>query len=364
MRAAIPHSLAFMPQLHGLRALCILAVIYTHYLTEKYWLFDIYWGGLGVRCFFVLSGFLITSILIRESDEAASFKSMYVIFISRRAFRLYPILLVALIAGALLGIDAVRDGFLWHVTYLTNFYVVRNGAWGDPVGPLWSLAVEEQFYLFWPFVIYLVPRRLLPTLFLGLVAAAPIFRLAWRSAGFGDFGAWVLPPACFDSLAMGALLALYRERKEVIRLIGLAGICLWWALALSPSGKLSFLMEAGARDTAAAMVFAWTIARAASGFGGLAGKMLTSTALQYIGATSYGIYVLHAFVPYYFESLGVSHFLPHWLVKLISLGITIVLASISWHLLERPVMRWGQQLINRWNLLRQIDPVATPRGDA
>ncbi|WP_456770919.1 acyltransferase family protein [Bradyrhizobium sp. USDA 4448] len=105
-----------------------------------------YWGRLAVQCFFVLSGFLITSILIRESETASSFRPIYVSFISRRALRLYPLLLVTLTVCAVLGINVVRDGFLWHVTYLTNLYVINVDTWPNPVSPLWSLAVEEQFY--------------------------------------------------------------------------------------------------------------------------------------------------------------------------------------------------------------------------
>lgn len=354
--AAVPHSLAFMPQLHSLRALCILAVIYTHYFAENRWPLGIFWGGLGVRCFFVLSGFLITSILIRESDAASSFKSMYVSFILRRGFRLYPVLLVTLVASAILGISAVRDGFLWHVTYLSNFYVIRLGAWPGPAAPLWSLAVEEQFYLFWPFIIYFGPRRLLPALLPVVIAAAPIFRLGWRFAGLGDFGAWVLPPANFDALAIGAMLALYKERNKTIWLmVGLTGLSIWLTLVWSPVGGWSIFVDSTAADSAAAMVFAGVIAHLAKGIGGLLGKTLDSSVLRYVGTISYGIYVLHGFVPYYLESLGVPNFLPHSLFKLISIGTTIALASMSWHFLERPVMRFGQRAIGRRKVPEELE---------
>ncbi|GLR91069.1 acyltransferase [Bradyrhizobium iriomotense] len=339
-----------------------MAVIYTHHLTEKYWLFGIYWGRLGVQCFFVLSGFLITSILIRESETASSFRPIYVSFISRRAFRLYPLLLVTLTVCAVLGINAVRDGFLWHVTYLTNLYVIKVDAWPGPVSPLWSLAVEEQFYLFWPFVIYFTPRRLLPALLIVFIAAAPAFRLIWRAEGLGDFGAWVLPPAYFDSLAMGALLALYKKRTEVLWLAGLAGTCIWLILALMPPDSQTFFAQAAPEDTAAAMIFAWVIARASTGFHGMAGNILNNSALQYIGAISYGIYVLHGFVPYYLETHGLTDFLPHWLSKLTSVGLTIILASISWHVLERPVTRLGQSALDRWKLRLRVEPGASPHG--
>src|SRR5262245_15048430 len=116
------HSLVFMPQINSLRAIAIFAVIYDHYVPENYWVFGIPWGALGVRLFFVLSGFLITSMLLRDVDKGPSFRSVYVAFLSRRALRLYPILLVTLVVATIVGIGPVRDTFLWHVVYLTNFY--------------------------------------------------------------------------------------------------------------------------------------------------------------------------------------------------------------------------------------------------
>ena len=346
MKANGSHSLVFMPQLHSLRALAILAVMYTHYLPEKYWIFGIYWGGLGVRCFFVLSGFLITSILLRESSAAPSFKPLYLTFISRRAFRLYPILLITLVAGAALGIEAVRETFLWDLTYLTNFYVIKINDWPGAVAHLWSLAVEEQFYLVWPFVIFFVPRHLLPTVLFSLIAVSPIFRLAWSSAGLGDFGAWVMPPACFDALAMGALLALFKAERRLIGVVGLVGFCLWLAVTFSPIGRLWFVANAEIALTAVSMIFVWVIARAAVGFAGLAGRILRSRVLQYVGTISYGMYVLHGFVPYYVDLVGVNHVLRWSQSTMLAFATTFLMASVSWHILEQPMMRWGRRLID------------------
>lgn len=257
----------------------------------------------------------------------------------------------------------VREGFLWHVTYLTNLYVIKIDGWPGPVSPLWSLAVEEQFYLFWPLVIYFTPRRLLPAVLIFFIAAAPIFRLIWRTAGLGDFGAWVLPPAYFDSLAMGALLALYK-RTEVVWLAGLGGTCIWLILALAPSDGQTFLAQAAPESTAAAMMFAWIIARASTGFRGIAGNILNNPALQYIGAISYGIYVLHGFVPDYLETNGITDFFPRWLFKLTSVGLTVILASISWHVLERPVTRLGLSALDRWRPRLRVESGARPHGEA
>jgi peptidoglycan/LPS O-acetylase OafA/YrhL len=265
---------------------------------------------------------------------------------SRRALRLYPILLLALLVGGILRIEPVRETFLWHVTYLTNVYIVKLGSWPGSVSHLWSLAVEEQFYLFWPLVIFFLPRRMLPAILIILIASALIFRLAWRAAGLGDLGAWVLLPGSLDALAMGALLALLKEgARRPIDLIGLVGLCLWLAATQSRFGGWWIVLDGEIAATAGAMAFVWVIARASEGFDGIAGKILGSRALQYIGAVSYGIYVLHNFVPLYLLRLGVRPYLRSWQFTLLCVATTILLASFSRHFFERPIMRAGRRRI-------------------
>jgi peptidoglycan/LPS O-acetylase OafA/YrhL len=247
------------------------------------------------------------------------------------------------VAAAALGFEPVRKAFLWHVTYLTNFYIVKINAHPLSATHLWTLAVEEQFYLVWPFIIFFLPRRLLPVMLIGLIASSLIFRLLWRYAGLGDFGAWYLPPGSFDALAMGAFLALYKRKAQLIKVIGVIGFSIWLATTVSArvSGGSWLISGAGVASTAAAMVFTLTIARAAEGIGGIAGKILNNTWLQYIGAISYGIYVLHSFV---FDALGNTGVRFRWHV-LLSLGICILLASLSWHFFERPIARAGRRRI-------------------
>jgi peptidoglycan/LPS O-acetylase OafA/YrhL len=338
------HSLPLMPQLDSLRAVAILAVLYTHYLPEKYWAFGVYWGELGVRLFFVLSGFLITSVLLRDLENSRSLKSTYFAFVSRRALRLYPVLLVALIVAAAVDVGHIRETFFWHAAYLTNFYIVKIDAWPSVVPHLWSLAVEEQFYLLWPIVIFFLPRRFIPSALIVLIVTSLAFRLAWHSAGLGDLGAWVLTPGSFDALAMGALLVFFKRVPMLFAVLGLVGLGLW-LLMKSPWHESNwFLDKSEISFTAAAMFFVWIISRAAVGFGGIAGKVLDSKALQYIGTMSYGIYVLHGFVPYAL----MPWLRGGWQFHLLEMASTVLLASLSWHLLERPIMRVGRAKIADW----------------
>src|SRR4029450_13372172 len=144
------NALKYMQQLDGLRAMAVLAVLWTHYLPEEDWLFGVYWGGFGVRLFFVLSGFLITGILLKsrqyvmQGPQPAAFALRP--FYSRRLLRIFPLYYTTLAVTALMAIPPVRETMVWHITYLSNVYFSIQGRFHGPIRHFWSLSVEEQFY--------------------------------------------------------------------------------------------------------------------------------------------------------------------------------------------------------------------------
>jgi peptidoglycan/LPS O-acetylase OafA/YrhL len=338
-----------MPQLDSLRAFSVFAVIYCHYVPADYWPFGVNLAPLGVRCFFVLSGFLITSILLRDFTATPSFKAVYPAFIARRALRLYPILLVVLLVTALLDVPRTRETLVWNMLYLTNFYMATLQTWPEAIGHLWSLAVEEQFYLFWPLVLFAVPRRYLPPIIVALVLIAPLFRLLWRVFDLSFVGAEVLTPTAFDALGLGALLALYRHDRVLIGTIGAAGAVGWllttalWTYGILPGqwGTLMYFVS----QTAAAMVFVWVVQRLADGVPGIAGKIIGFPVFVYLGTISYGIYILHQFSPYLLGRVPIS--LPVGQYYAVCVIITVGLAALSWHLLELPIMRAGRRWLRK-----------------
>lgn len=334
--------LPLMPQLDGLRALAVLAVLYTHFVSEQYWLFGIYWGALGLRLFFVLSGFLITSLILREKPP---FRTAYVAFLLRRALRLYPILLITLSVAAVLNLTAVRETFFWHAAYLTNFYVAMSDTWPGSTSHLWSLAVEAQFYLLWPFVLFFLPRRYLTATMVFLILGSLAFRLLWGSLEISHLGGWVLPIGCFDALALGSLLAI--SRKWVMP-VGIAGLLIW--LTTNEAWFGWGLWNTQISITGAAMFFALVVSLAARG---VAWSGLNNAILQYVGTISYGIYVLH---------LPVWHYIGHK-SALLALCLTMGLAAFSWHVLEQPIIRYGRKFTLRGQTV--IAPhLAAPRGAA
>ena len=143
------------------------------------------WGEWGVQLFFVLSGFLITGILLRcRGDEDAGGKiSRMRQFYVRRFLRIFPLFYAVLFAAALLNIRPVRETLLWHVSYLSNLQMALAGGWSGPVSHFWSLAVEEQFYLLWPCLILFLPRKYLLWAILIAIATAPDLQNSWRCDG-------------------------------------------------------------------------------------------------------------------------------------------------------------------------------------
>lgn len=180
---SVPTALTYMPQLDGLRAVAVGAVLVHHLLNKSLLpapLAHIPWGFAGVRLFFVLSGFLITGILLRARIDAdrAGTSPLWVIrqFYARRFLRIFPLYYFVIFAGAIINLPPIREEFWWLVSYLFNFRIASLGWFPENVAHFWILAVEEQFYLFWPLLMLFAPRWSLLWLSLTMVAIGPVFR--------------------------------------------------------------------------------------------------------------------------------------------------------------------------------------------
>jgi peptidoglycan/LPS O-acetylase OafA/YrhL len=333
-----------LPQLDGLRALAVLAVIAEHTLSGRP-LIALTPGGAGVRLFFVLSGFLITGILLRAGDMAAKGGSpgcALRAYYARRFLRFFPLYYFALAVALLLGVQGAREAVGWHLAYLTNIYGAVTG-WLGHLAHFWSLAVEEQFYLVWPALVLFVPRRRLGLLFIAAVAVGPVARVIayfW----IGDVSrACILAPSCLDSLGLGALLA-YAGREwgparaarlaAAGRTVGLPLLLVVNAYRLKcGDGILTLAL----RDVALALIAVWLVHGGACGFPGRAGRFLSWPPLVYLGAISYGIYVWHGLVPALAEhATGLPYPEDAGAMKFLCVtGAAVILATLSWHLFEK-----------------------------
>ncbi len=258
-------------------------------------------GLLGVRLFFVLSGFLITGILLSGPTTTFADKLRFAkAFYWRRALRIAPIFYATLAVLWVLDVAGVRGEAHWHAAYLSNFLVAKYNAWVGLPSHFWSLAVEEQFYLLWPWLILFAPRRAR----LSIVCTTIIIGALWRSMGvhFGlrKFALLYLLPGCLDSLGVGALFALvhreYATRVRLLRASSLvlgAGVLLVASVMTSGAGAtpLSHTI-AGLKGTGYALLMGAIVSACASP-SGVWVRALSLRPLRYLGRVSYAVYLVH-----------------------------------------------------------------------
>ena len=352
-----------MPQLDGLRAIAIALVLYAHLTPPSLWLLDIDWGAWGVRLFFVLSGFLITGILLdcrrhihtaeNSSRSRGSLRHVLRAFYARRALRILPIFYMTLLVAAMLHVPAVRKTLPWHLAYLSNVYFGIKGDWFGYVGAYWSLAVEEQFYLIWPFVVLLVPRRGLLPAVIGLIVLGPMSRAVMLGFHANNAMLYGSTFSALDTLGFGALLALMKHDEGAIdeaivrRVIRFAPLALLGMFVLMIVNRVSYhaWITGVSQNLLLGTSFMWIVALAAEGDRGIVGRVLQSPPVAYLGRISYGVYVLHLIV-LYFVDRALHHLLvadfwqrPYaWSVlSVFTLLATLLLAMISWYRMEKPI---------------------------
>lgn len=349
-----PSIIPYMPQLDGVRAVSVILVFVQHWVPGIFRL-HISSGFIGVYTFYILSGFLITGILLR-SRAANSAGIELTKFYARRVIRIFPLYYAALGVFTFLQIPGVRSTLLWDVTYTTNILTFRTGFWPGNVSHLWSLCVEEQFYLLWPFVILLAPRRSLRPVMLGCLAVAPVARLGLVLAGAASPSLKTFPLCSLDFLALGGIFAYKKfapaEKDPQARLIpgsvALASLLMFLAVHFYLTflgGENRFLNELG-RPMFALLFLGWFVSTAATGFSGRTGKFLLHPVLSYLGRISYGLYLLHGFVPALWNWLLTRMGHPRSYDALstpaqifLNLAATLVLAVLSFHFFEQPLLR-------------------------
>jgi peptidoglycan/LPS O-acetylase OafA/YrhL len=341
-----------VPALDGLRGLAILAVIWHHASFEAeragmvpfagdptaalYNVAHAAWSG--VDLFFVLSGFLITGILLDAKGSPLYFRSFYI----RRALRIFPLYYVTIAA---VGVLASRnDGpaaalrLPWLLSYTTNIAMAIHHAWWFSNGSIsldhfWSLAVEEQFYLIWPVVVLRCDRRTLKRICLAMIVGAFVWRMCAATATDDHWLVFYQLPSRADSLAMGALTAIQVRdahclgKNRARKLIVATALLL---VALLDGRAVPFVgLTALAWFYRSLLIAALTTRLALP---------LSLTPLRSVGKYSYGIYVTHMLIlKYVWRGAGCDRLVSHRALALAGalFVCSYAAAFLSWHLMEK-----------------------------
>lgn len=364
-----PLSRAHLPPLDGLRGLAVLFVLVHNFslieanvtLPQKLWTLFVGAGWIGVQLFFVLSGYLITGILLDERGRPRHLRDFYV----RRALRIFPLYYAFLVVRLLVlprlhlatAVPPLHAAGFWF--YVSNWTDLTLGH-VDNMGHLWSLAVEEQFYLVWPWLA-LLPRRAFGRACLALIVGAFVARLSFLRAGLPGPWLYLSTITRADALAMGALVALaLRDAAQrawlsrALRPLAAVGALALLVVLARTHGLSRFNVHVQTYAyTALALLFALLLADLSLAPGRAYARVLSNGALRRVGTYSYGMYVLHipfksavvALAGARLAAAAETHALAVDVAFCATMtALTFGLAALSYVALERPFL----SLKERW----------------
>ena len=338
--------------LDGLRAISVGLVMLAHFGFKS-----VSPGGLGVTIFFFISGFLITSLLIAENDRTGTIRipDFYIRRLLRLGPELYLLILVSGVAGFFYGKPTtwtdLNAALLYWTNYLSAFVDTRGDDWSSPLRWrfLWSLAVEEHFYLTFPLLVFCFRKRLRALLFIlpGLCVAVLVWRYIAHRMGFTDNYTFVASDCRIDSIAIGCVTAivfhLYAGRLSRRPWLALAGLLLGLATLLASLVIRDDTFRQTVRYTVQGLALCGIFlglffSKVGAGFRGL----LEVSALRWLGRRSYGAYLWHSEIVHLAAWFGVYDVAHHSLVDGLAFAagasvITFAIAEGSFRLTLQPV---------------------------
>jgi peptidoglycan/LPS O-acetylase OafA/YrhL len=352
--SGLPTAFGYKPALDGLRAVAVGSVMAFHFGADGF-----EGGFLGVDTFFVLSGYLITSLLLSEWGRTRTLDLLA--FWTRRAKRLLPALFLVLVAIGIWAyfeasptrLDLLRADMLWTLFYGANWHLIgSNQSYFDlfseasPLRHAWSLAIEEQFYLFWPLITFGAlrlgkgrPHVLTGVCLIGIAASFVVMVALFDSTD--PSRAYYGTDARASQLLVGALLAIILTRwspktttqQRGVQIVGLvsAAFCVWAFMATTD--RDAWLYHGGFLLFAVATAF--VIVAIVQPATSPVGKVLEIRPVRWVGMISYGLYLWHWPVQVALSEPRTG--LDGWDLALVRLAATFGIATLSFYLVERPI---------------------------
>ena len=345
---------AYLIQLDGLRFFAILSVMIAHWLqwqTEKP-LYKAFPFVEGVTLFFVLSGYLITDILLRnkvryeelQHSKLPLIKAFYI----RRVLRIFPVYFITLLFLVCISYKNIKEVFPWLATFTSNIYMPLKHTYMGNFNHFWSLAVEEQFYLFWPWLLIFIPTKhtgKLIVLIIGLSVLSKFLFVKytgnWMASSYHTI-------CCMHALGLGALFAYWNIfRKDTIAFFLkpywiIVSMLLYFTIHYLASLK-NWELEKNSTDSFLYALMAVMLVNyaAQNKFKGVFKCILENRFVVYSGKISYGLYIFHLFIPDFFKEflcpkMGIEIH-NKYVLFIIYYVITFIIAHVSWKLIENPI---------------------------
>lgn len=351
-------NMRYIRQLDSIRAIAVLLVIISHWISKDYFINWFPNGLLGVDLFFILSGFLITRILLdsrlkMESTQSDKFK-VVLNFYGRRILRIFPIYYLTIFCLLIFHkfLDTrINNGFIYFMTYTTNYYFFKIKDWDKITSHMWSLSVEEQFYIIWPFIILFLRWKYIQRAIIFFIICGVLSQFIFRATQFGD----ILAISCFDAFGMGALLAWQVTfnpvpMKRFYKIVSVAGLFAIILLSFIATDRSYYFMLG---RFAIRILGLWVISHVLyreERINHSRWHFLNNPLLIRLGKISYGVYLYHLIIPTLLLKISESYLpflMPLYRPGRIYLGmllmlqflILIGLSALSWRFLEKPFLR-------------------------
>ena len=334
--------------------MAVILVLVSHWLPKSFFLNKIPLGNIGVDIFFVISGFLITGILLRDYEDISQGRSSFLIklktFFLKRTLRISPIYYILLFFLYLTNGNEFKDNIIYYLSYTSNYLFYLTQDWHGYTAHFWSLAVEEQFYLFWPILLLLFLKKYHLSIILSLIVCGIMY-----SIYNVDNMSRILTVSCFHALGLGALLAfleIYKIKWRVKLYSFINYIFYPLLLLLLLNYTFLNLIYFPLRLVTAILTIKILLICINNKEDNLIFKFLNFRLLNYLGVISYGLYLYHNIVPKYFNrflrtleiEIFKEEFSNIYVFSIVNLIMLVFLSTLSWFLFEKPILKLKKYL--------------------